>query len=151
IAQLHRALVIQPGHGVQTAQRWHRWSRTDVYDDEVGAVTLPADVNLVGGGKARVAHDESQPVARGAQPLGDAVAPALDDVVFALDDGGEVYLHLRGGDAEPGARTCHMRSAGAGNHRFGGGAAVIDTGTAECRTFDQDNAFPGRGQAGRKW
>src|SRR5262249_46500145 len=71
------------------------------------------------------------------QTLLAARAEALDDGPLALADLREVQAHVADVHAVVGAAAGQVGDAGAGHHRLGGGAAVVDAGAADELAFDQ--------------
>ena len=99
-------------------------------------------------GEAGVAPDQLEP-GGAAQPARQAVDRLGDDAILARLHRLQVDTHRAVDEhAVVGGPARHVGGAGAGDHRLGGDAAVVDAGTAEMLALDQGGLHAGRGEAG---
>ena len=121
--------------------------RPGVDEDFVACERLAVDRDLMRAGETGMPAIKGE-IGRVVDPVLDAGSERLDDLVLARDDLGHVHLDLAGVNAEFRRASGGLGDAGAGDHRLGGRAAVIDARAAELALLDQSHAPALFGQVG---
>ncbi len=102
--------------------------------------TLDIDLKRFWGDKMGETPEQIQPLRRFDTAL-EVAASALDDALFALAHGLQIDRNGASVDAVVSATPCQIGETCAGDHRFGGGTAHVDTGTAYVAALNERH-FP---------
>src|SRR5215470_8875278 len=94
------------------------------------------DLKRLWGEKMGLALEQIQPWRRLETAL-EVAARARDDALFALAHGPQIDRNGAGVDAVVSASPCQVGEACAGDHRFGGGTAHVDTGPADVVALNE--------------
>ena len=103
--------------------------------------SVVADLDRIGGQKARMAFDE-RAVGHTSQPGLEVRAGVADNLIHARHHGGEVDADWSDVHAKISPAPREVSRIGAGDQRLGRGAAGVDACAADELAFDQRNLLP---------
>src|ERR1700690_1113647 len=143
--ELHDGSAVEERDVVQTFERRNCGARAGVDENFVGGESALAAALVEANGygmrarKTCIAEDQFE-IRSVLQILLVAIAKSVHDVALALANALQVNADVTRAHAVIGAATREISNAGAGDHRFRGRAALVNTGATDVFTFDESRA-----------